>query len=457
DGQIQDEVYVWGSWVQSKMHMAGVSCMDCHDPHTARVPTLSNDLCAKCHMPSKFDVVEHHHHPPGSSGASCIECHMPHRTYMGVDDRRDHSMRVPRPDLSLKLDTPNACNQCHTDQSVEWAAENAAFWWGVDTDENPHYGEVFHRARRNDAGADAELLALLRDDEQPAIVRGTAVLQLSRYPTRRAAEGLLEALQSDEGLIRLAAADALNDMPIARRFTPALDTLNDPLRAVRIEAAESLADAPLDRVAPDQREAIEAGIEAYRNAQRVSADTAAANMNLGTIAYRLGDREQAKRQFERVLDIDPSFYPAYANLASILTDAGQTDHAIHVLDKGLARLPRQPDLLYAKAMTFIRQRDYRQALNLLGQAYGIAPQRPDIAYAYALALHDTGNPPRAIAVLKHSIQNAPNDTQALIALATYHRDLGKIDEAITYAKRVQALVPDDPGIRQFVQELEASR
>ncbi|MBX2852139.1 MAG: tetratricopeptide repeat protein [Phycisphaeraceae bacterium] len=454
DGQIQDEVYVWGSFVQSKMHMAGVSCVDCHDPHTARVPTLSNDLCAKCHMPSKFDTYEHHKHPPGSGGDSCINCHMPHRTYMGVDDRRDHSFRIPRPDLSLELGTPNACNQCHTEQTVEWAAENAAFWWGVDIDQDEHYGQVFHRARENQPATDAALLKLLRDEDQPAIVRGTAVIYLSRYPTRAAAQGLMEALSDKEPMVRLAAADVLSDMPIQARVGPAMKLLDDPLRSIRIEAGEALADVPKDRVSEADRKNIKAGIASYRKAQEVSADTAAATMNLGTLAYRLGDFGQAIDQFNRVLEIDPSFYPAYANLATMYADGGRVEEAIRLLDKGLIQLPKQPDLLYSKAMLFIRQRDYREAINLLSDAYAKAPGRADIAYAYAIALHDTGRPVQAIGVMKKSLETTPNDPQMLIALAQYSMQQKEEGVALQYAKEAQKLLPEDPGIAQFVRQLE---
>lgn len=454
DGQIQDEVYVWGSFVQSKMHMAGVSCMDCHNAHTARVATTTNALCATCHLPSKFDTPEHHFHAPDSTGASCINCHMPHRTYMGVDDRRDHSFRIPRPDLSLEMGTPNACNQCHTEETTEWAAESAALWWGVDIDRKEHYGQVFHRARESNAGTDEQLIALMRDTDQPPIVRGTAVLYLSRYPTRLAAQGVMEALSDDEPLVRLAASDVLSSMPIDARLGPGLKRLDDPLRSIRIEAAEALADVPKQAVTEAERQKIEQGIAAYREAQNVSADTAAATMNLGTLAYRLNDFPQAIEQFQRVLEIDPSFYPAYVNLANMYADGGRLDDAIRMLDRGLVKLPNQPDLLYSKALLHIRQRDYRQAIAQLSDAYEVSPQRADIAYALALTLHDTGNPPAAIVVLKQAIERAPNNTQLLVALATYHRDMGKLDEALSYAKRIQALLPDDVGVQRFVQQLE---
>ncbi len=455
DGQIQDEVYVWGSFVQSKMHAKGVTCIDCHDPHTARVPTTTNDLCNKCHQPAKYDAYEHHYHPPGTEGAACVNCHMPHRTYMGIDDRRDHSFRVPRPDLSVRLGTPNACNVCHTEQSAEWAAEAAAHWWGVDLERPIHYGEVFAAARENAPGTDKALLELLRDAEQPEIVRGTAVLMLARYPTRRAAEGVLEALASEDDLVRLAAADMISSLPPTQRIKPALETLEDPLLSVRIEAGEALADLPANQFTEEDKKKVRAGIEAYKNAQRVSADTAAATMNLGSLAYRMGDLDEATRLYEHVLEIDPTFFPAYSNLATIYSENGDPQRALLLLGEGLRLLPDNPDLNYARALIYIRVRQYDKAISVFAKAYAEAPDRGDIAYAYAVALHDAGRQPkRAVEVMQKTLESVPNDVQLLITTAQYCARLERFDEALGYAKRAQQHLPDDPGVAQFVRQLE---
>ncbi|MHC5068318.1 MAG: ammonia-forming cytochrome c nitrite reductase subunit c552, partial [Planctomycetota bacterium] len=130
DGQILDEDYVYGSFLQSAMYHAGVTCADCHDVHSTRTHVEGNALCARCHLPSTYDTPEHHFHPTDSTGASCADCHMPETVYMGVDWRRDHSMRVPRPDLSLRHGTPNACTTCHSDQDDAWASEHFRKWYG---------------------------------------------------------------------------------------------------------------------------------------------------------------------------------------------------------------------------------------------------------------------------------------------------------------------------------------
>lgn len=456
DGQIQDEVYVWGSYVQSKMHMAGVTCVDCHDPHTARVPTTSNNLCARCHQPAKFDTIEHHHHTPDSPGASCIDCHMPHQRYMGVDDRRDHSIRIPRPDLSLKLGTPNACNQCHTEQSTQWAADAATHWWGVDIDRPIHYGEVFADARKGELNTDKALLEMMRDPKRPGIVRATAVIYLARYPTQLAAQSILEALTHEEPLVRAAAADMLRNMPPQQRIQPAIDRLDDPLRLVRMQAANALVDIRTSEISKEDRAKVRAGIDAYRKAQRVSEDTAAATMNLGSLAYRLGDVEEAKKQYQRANSIDPSFMPVYSAMAELNSLRGEHKEAMAWIERGHKRAPDQPDLLYTEALVRIRMKDLPGAVKTFGKAYAAGPDRADLAYAYAAALFDTGERTKAVGVLEAALKTNPNDMGLLNQIVQFSMALRQPKTAIKYAKQLHKIAPD-AGWDRFIKQVEAQQ
>ena len=83
DGQQRDEVYTWGSFVQSRMYHQGVTCSDCHEPHNLRLRAPGNEVCAQCHLPAKYDAASHHFHRLGGAGAQCIGCHMPATTYIG--------------------------------------------------------------------------------------------------------------------------------------------------------------------------------------------------------------------------------------------------------------------------------------------------------------------------------------------------------------------------------------
>jgi predicted CXXCH cytochrome family protein len=130
DGQMQDEVYNYGSFKQSKMFAAGVTCSDCHDPHSAKLKASGDGVCLRCHSSDKYATAAHNHHHATKASIGCVSCHMPTRTYMVIDPRHDHTLRIPRPDLSVKLGTPNACNDCHTDRPAEWAASAIESWYG---------------------------------------------------------------------------------------------------------------------------------------------------------------------------------------------------------------------------------------------------------------------------------------------------------------------------------------
>ena len=185
DGQILDEVFEYGSFTQSKMFAKGVTCANCHDPHTTRLRAEGNDLCKACHNPAgnplfpslakeDYDRPQHHHHAPGSTGAQCVNCHMPTRTYMGVDVRRDHALRIPRPDLDASTGAPDACTGCHKGQDAQWAVK-AIDGWFQHPRRDTHYGETFAAARRQDPSVVPQLAKLIEDTTQPAIVRATAV------------------------------------------------------------------------------------------------------------------------------------------------------------------------------------------------------------------------------------------------------------------------------------------
>ncbi|MFB3105985.1 MAG: cytochrome c3 family protein, partial [Pseudomonadales bacterium] len=181
DGQIDDEVYVYGSFLQSKMHRKGVTCTNCHEPHSLKLKADGNALCATCHLSTKFDTPMHHFHKPGTQATQCVSCHMPSKNYMVVDPRRDHSFRIPRPDLSVKLGTPNACTQCHTERTNEWAVATTKKWYGTNRHQKTHYGEAIHAGRQGAVNAERLLIALAKDRSQPAIARATAGSLMQGY------------------------------------------------------------------------------------------------------------------------------------------------------------------------------------------------------------------------------------------------------------------------------------
>ncbi len=211
DGQIKEEDYEYGSFSQSKMFHAGVTCSDCHEPHSSKLRAPGNGVCAQCHSAQKYDSPAHHFHKVGSAGARCVECHMPTRTYMVVDARRDHSIRIPRPDLSVKLGTPNACTNCHTDKAAQWASDSVNKWYRHTPDGFQHFAETLNAGSMGAPGAQQSLERLVADLEQPAIARATALSMLATFVPPATDEAVRAGVRDDWSLVRRASAHALSN------------------------------------------------------------------------------------------------------------------------------------------------------------------------------------------------------------------------------------------------------
>lgn len=452
DGQIQDEVYEWGSLLQSKMYQAGVTCSDCHDPHTARLRLPGDGVCAQCHPAERYAAKGHHFHDEGSTGARCVACHMPTTNYMVVHARHDHGFRVPRPDQSLTLDTPNACNQCHRDQTAEWAAGQVRAWYGKDPVGYQRYAPALHAAWARLPGAGHQLGEIAADAGQPSIARATALQALGAYPDAAMLTQVQPALAAEDPLVRLGALAALESLgPVQRLLAVAL--LWDELRAVRSEAARLLAVVPADRLPEEVRARLAAGIEEYIAAQVFNAERPEAQLNLGTLYADLGRDQDAERAYRRALELQPRFIPAYLNLAQLLSGLQREQEAEGLLRRGLERDARSADLAHGLGLSLVRQGRSVEATAALARAAELAPENARYGYVYAVALQSSGRLAQALEVLEGAYQRHPRDLDILSALATFHRDQGNRQAALRYARELQSLMPSNPAAARLVQEL----
>lgn len=451
DGQQRDEVFVWGSWLQSRMHAKGVTCSDCHDPHTQKPRAEGNAVCGQCHAPGRYAAASHHRHAPASAGAQCVACHMPQTTYMVVDPRRDHSLRVPRPDQSVALGVPNACNQCHTKQDAAWAAAALRGWLGRDARGFQTFATTFHAAESGRAGAAASLRALAGDLAQPAIVRASAL-------ERAAGAGALDvatlqrAARDAQPLVRLAAVRATEGLPAQQQPAVLAPLLGDTVRAVRIEAARALA-GQQERLDPAQRAAWQAAAEEYLATLRYTADRPEARTALGSFHARAGRHEDAQAAFRQALALDAAHVPAYLNAADALREQGREDEAMAMLKAGLAQLPSNAALHHALGLSLVRQGRTRDALAALQTAVRNAPDDAHFTYVYAVALNSAGRSADAQRVLAQAAARWPADRNLLFALATMQRDAGSIDAARATVARLVAAHPEDRDAAALAQQL----
>jgi Tfp pilus assembly protein PilF len=453
DGQILDEVFVWGSFVQSRMHAAGVTCSDCHDPHALGIED-PDATCAGCHRAEVFAAPEHHHHPSGSEGARCVGCHMPARTYMVVDDRRDHGFRVPRPDLAEALGVPDACTGCHADRTPAWAAQAALDWWGPARRERGHWAPAIHAGRTGAPGAAAALRAVFEDEELPAIVRATAVALVAERIDGDVGAVLADAARDPEPLVRMAGATGGRRLEAPRRARALGPLLRDPVRAVRAAAGRTLADVPDSLLEPAARAARDAALEEWRGAQRVDGGRAAARVNLAALHAERGELDAAERELQVALRLNPHFVPAWVNRADLARARGDDARAEAFLRRALEVDASAAEVHHALGLTLVRAGRLEEALASLERAAGLAPQEPRFTYVHAVALHGAGRTDRALALLEAAQRRHPTDRSLLVALATMHRDAGQRAQALAWARALAALEPDDPGVQALVQSLE---
>ncbi|MGB0132366.1 tetratricopeptide repeat protein [Dokdonella sp.] len=454
DGQQLDEVYTYGSFLQSKMHAAGVTCSDCHDPHTAKLRLPGNGVCGQCHSAAKYDVAEHSHHQPGSAGAECANCHMPTRPYMVVDPRHDHSMRIPRPDLSEALETPNACNNCHTDQDPAWAAAAIEEWFGTERKGFQNWGEAFHAARNGQSGSVQNLARLFADPEVPGIARATALAEMQRFPSRLLLAAITDGLADKDPMVRIAALDALTGLPVQLR-SKAIPSTSDEVQSVRARAGRALAPTDMNALTPQQRADVERGFEAFEASQLAIAERPEAHLNLGIYFSERNDPGRAESQYQHAIRLDPGFVAAYANLADLYRATARETEAARTLDEGLAAVPNDPTLVHSVGLLRIREGRTKEALELFAQAHASAPANTRFAYVYAVALRSDGQPQKAQQVLDRALDGAPNAPDLLYARASYALEDGDMPVASEFANRFISVAPEDPRAMSLLQATNA--
>ncbi len=451
DGQIREEVYVYGSFLQSRMYQAGVSCSDCHDPHSGALRTGSNpnDICATCHLPARFASKEHHKHQAESSG--CVDCHMPSRDYMVVDGRRDHSFRLPRPDLTVVTGSPNACNGCHTEQTADWAAAALEDWFGQKPQD--HYGFAIHAARNGAIGANELLIGTIDDNSVPGIVKGTALSALQTPFSQEEARVIQAALASPDPLLRIGALHALVGLPQEIQLEWALPLLQDRLLGVRIEAARVI--SPLRALLPVQFEnAFGSAERDLIDAMQAVAERPEAHGNLGNVLADAGNTNLALAEFETALRLEPRAMGARANLADLYRRLGRDSDAETLLREGIDLDSDAAALRHSLGLLLVRQQRQEEGLDELRRAADLLDTNARYLYVYAVALNSLGQSDAAIDLLLRGEDDFPADFDIHWALATMLRDLGRMDSAREVAENMAMRYPQAEPVRNLLNSLQ---
>ncbi|UWU95355.1 cytochrome c3 family protein [Bradyrhizobium sp. CB1015] len=452
DGQMRDdeETYNYAPFKQSRMFAKGVTCSDCHDPHSATLKAPGDGVCSQCHASAKYESVAHRHHADVSPQPSCASCHMPERRYMIVDRRHDHGFRVPRPDLSVQTGAPNACNDCHRDKPAVWAAQQIEGWFGPERRGHQTYARAFHAAWSEAADAQAQLAAIAESADVPGIVRASALAELPA-PTL---DMIRHGISDSDPLVRLGALDRLEGAPADQLWPLASPQLSDPVRGVRIRAAELLAAVPSARRPAADRDRFTRAAAEFVAAQKLNADRPDSRTALGNFFLREANPGAAEAEYRAALRLDPSFSAGAVNLSDLYRQLGRDSDGEKVLREALAASAQDASLHHALGLTLVRLKRSEEALDELRRAASLDPGQMRYAYVYAVGLNGMGRRDDALSVLNQSLRGHPNDPELLSAALNISRETGDRAAALGYAERLALLRPDDPRLANLIRELK---
>ena len=302
-------------------------------------------------------------------------------------------------------------------------------------------------ATRGAPGARGRLLALVDDPAQPAIVRASALARLGSWLTPTSLAAVARALNDPDSIVRTAAVGALANADDAtrRRYLPRM--LSDPARVVRMDAALALAGPGEAGLPPEMRSAFATALDEYIAAQIYNADRPEGHLNLGNLYARRNDPERAIAAYRKAIAIDPTFIPAYVNLADLYRARGADSEAEKLLSEGLTRSPDAAPLHYALGLTLVRQKRLSEGMAELAQATKLAPENARYAYAYAVGLNDAKQSEKSLAAMEAARKRFPHDRDILEALASYAARDRRNDAALGYAKTAARPRSGKPAIR----------
>ena len=390
DGQVYNENFVYGSFLQSKMYQSGVTCTNCHNPHTAELRLPVETVCLQCHQADTYNVVEHHQHPVESSGAQCVGCHMPQTTYMEIDARRDHGFHIPRPDLAKQFGTPDTCLSCHEDKDSDWSSEHVQKWYPdsnitSEKDFVPAFAaSMMSLSQRDMLGVANELSRISQSIEFAPIIRASALTKMANSSNTNTIIGIARAVKNEDENIRLGAIEGSQSMAAPEKWRVLSPLLKDKVLAVRGNAAFALAGL-WQNLNTEQKALLTPALNDYLDMQYFNNDRSFAHANIGVVHAYQGKYDEAISAFNKGIEIEPYFAPTYLNLSKAYRQLGRESDAIASLLQGSKASPESAEIHYDLGLAYIRAKDLPAASKMLGKATELAPYNSHYFYVLGLS------------------------------------------------------------------------
>ncbi|TKB45884.1 tetratricopeptide repeat protein [Thalassotalea mangrovi] len=450
DGQIYDEVYVYGSFLQSKMHQKGVVCTNCHEPHSGELLVEGNGLCNQCHIAEAYDTPEHHKHANSTAGSQCVDCHMPETTYMQIDARRDHRWHVPNPQQADNLQTPDVCLTCHQERGRQWSIEQFKRWQNDASNDNSNqrFGTAFLASELGYPQAAAWLSKIAQDVNYPNIIRASALQRSANIADNNSLVAIARGLKAENAWIRIGAIRGAENLPANSRWRLIYPLTSDPVLAVRIEAARVL--LPVWQALSDaQKGSLKPVLDEYIKVQHYNADRGFALTNLANLHAYQGDFAQAEQWYQQAIAIEPFYVNAYLNFSELYRQQGDEKRVIEILMSGEDKVAAPSALYYQLGLSYIRQKRYAEAEKHFADAVKSEPSNSQYQFVYGLSIKES-NPGLAQQAMSkaYSISRDPQHLYALCELQIEQRSFA----ARQCIERLKPLV-DESVIEQLRRRL----
>lgn len=406
DGQIKEEDYEYGSFLQSKMYHNNVKCTDCHNPHSLKLKKQGNDLCLQCHKPS-YDSPAHHSHQPNTESSLCVNCHMTGKYYMGNDFRRDHSFRIPRPDQSVVYNTPNACTGCHKDKSNQWAADFIVKKYGKNRQK--HFSDFLLLSNKAYVSAEErkQLLSFINDQSFPAIARSTVIRNLNA--SNDDYSFIIKSLDDPSSIVRFRATEKFQNTANEGRIKIASNGIGDSMRSVRIAALQLLRGIDKSELSSINQIQLSNASDEFLQMLLANADFSTGRVQLADYYLQNNQADNAIKQYNKALKMDKLLFNIYPNLATSYNLQGKNTEALSTLNDWIKLQPKS------------------------GQAY----------YLRALLLFEMKQSDKAIIDLKKALEYDSGNTRISYNLATYYYQNRDFNKAETYIKKALQIEPNN--------------
>ncbi len=403
DGQVREEDFEYTAFIGSTMHLRGVTCTSCHDPHSGELVEPGDALCLGCHEPMGLEA-----HDPHEDSVGCVACHAPVTTYMQRDPRHDHGFLVPDPGIE---GVPDVCTRCHEDRDVAWAANVADQWWPDRSPERRRRAGHTVRARRGDPAAIPGLIAQLANAEAEAWRASAATLLEGFVDREDVVRALVASLEDTSPLVRMAAVESL----ASRAHRPDVEgplelRLEDERRAVRAAAGRSLG----HRLAPSDPRA-----EPYRTYLEYNRDQPSALLDAAGWDLARARHASAVTKLEHAIALDSGSPVLYDRLATAHARLGEMEEAAEALESAIEAGADDADSWYRLGLAQHGAGDRVRAREALETAVARDSAHPRAAYNLAVLLAESGDVDGAISTLEQAARDVPDAIDVQRALRHY--------------------------------------